>query len=38
MAEARGKRKLKLERVAIWADKSGVFLCSTDPDVSFIEP
>jgi hypothetical protein len=36
MAEARGKRKLKLERVAIWANKDGVFLGCTDPDASFI--
>jgi hypothetical protein len=40
MAEARGKRELRLDdgQVAIWANKDGVFLASTDPDASFIVP
>ena len=38
MAEARGERKLRLDdgKVALWANKDGVFLASTDPDASFI--
>ena len=38
MAEARGRRKLRLDdgKVAIWENKYGVFLASTDPDASFI--
>jgi hypothetical protein len=36
MAEARGQRKLKLRNVAVWANKEGTFLASTDPDCSFI--
>lgn len=36
MAEARGQRKLKLRNVAVWQNKEGTFLGSTDPDCSFI--
>ena len=36
MAEARGRRMLKLDRVEVWQNSGGTFLGSMDPDCKFI--